>query len=87
MSLPIISPTGAMSSGNYVDYMMGYNNLAEDELSSELDYYVTQSTIDDWHNLWDRIVSDTSSAVTDLETAVNKLKTQIWMVKDALKRL
>lgn len=87
MTLPPISPTGALASGDYVDYMIYYDNLAEDELASELDGYVTQSTIDDWHNLWDRILADTSTKVTTLEVAVSKLKSQTMMVKDAISKM
>jgi hypothetical protein len=71
MTLPPISPTGALASGDYVDYMISYNNLAEDELSTELDGYITQSTIDDWHRLWDRVLADTSANVTTLKVANN----------------
>jgi hypothetical protein len=87
MTLPPMSPTGALASGDYVEYMLYYNNLAEDDLASELDGYVTQSTIDDWHRLWDRVLADTSISVTTLEAAVSKLKSQTVMVKDAISKM
>ena len=87
MGLPPISPTGALASGDYVDYMMSYDSLAEDCISEELTHYVTKSTIDDWDNLWNRILSDTDAKVTTLEEAINKLKAQVQMVKIAVSKL
>ena len=87
MALPPMSPTGALASGDYVEYMISYDNTAEDYLANELNYYVTQSTLTDWYTLWDRILDDASMRVTTLESAVSKLKSQVWMVKDAIGKL
>lgn len=87
MTLPPIEPTGAMSSGDYVTYMMGYNELAEDSFIGVSDHYITKSTIDDWYVLWERILNDTGGKVTTLESAMAKLKAQVGMVKDAINKL
>jgi hypothetical protein len=87
MSLPNIDPTGAMSSGNYVDYMIGYLNTALDSMDGQLDHYVGATQISDWGNQWDRTVGDVDTIVTNLENSVNKLKPQVQMITDALKRL
>ncbi len=87
MPLPPISPTGALASGDYVDYMISYNTAAEASLATDLGHYVTQSTLTDWDNLWVRILDDTAFNVTTLEIAVNKLKAQVGMIKDAIGKL
>ena len=87
MSLPPILPTGAMSSGVYVDYMIGYLNTSLDSMDSQLDNYVGETQISDWGNQWDRTVGKVDTIVTALENSVNKLKPQVQMVTDALKRL
>jgi hypothetical protein len=87
MSLPPIAPTGAMASGDYVDYMMVYNAAAIAETAEDLEDYVTDSTIDDWGRMWVKILNDTSADLRTLETSVSKLKSQIIMVADAVKKL
>jgi len=87
MSLPPILPTGAMASGDYVDYMIGYLNTALDSMDEQLNHYVGATQITDWGNMWDRTVGDVNTIVTTLENDVNKLKPQAQMVTDALKRL
>ena len=87
MSMPPIAPTGSMSSTEYVEYMIDYNNAAADELAEELEDYVTQNTINDWEALWNRILFDVDKKVTDIETATNKLKAQVTMVSDAIDKL
>lgn len=87
MSMPPIAPTGSMSSTEYVEYMIDYNNAAADKLAEELKYYVTQSTIDDWEAMWERIILDVDNKVTDLESATRKIKAQLTMVADAIDKL
>lgn len=87
MSMPPIAPTGSMSSTEYVEYMIDYNNAAADELAEELKYYFTQSTIKDWEAMWERIILDVDNKVTDLEAATRKIKAQLTMVADAIDKL
>lgn len=87
MTLPPMSPTGAMSSGDYMSYMTDYCTRAIDSLEHEADKYYTKDTVNDWEALWGRILDDTSSKITDLETAVAKLNAQCRMVKDGINKL
>ena len=87
MSMPPIAPTGAMSSGDYCAYMVGYCSEASEQILDELNDYVTQSTIDDWDKLWVRILDDVGVKVTEMESSVNKLKAQATMVSDAIDKL
>ena len=86
-SWPPIDPTGAMSSGDYVNYMMGYCESAEAYLIDEMPKYVTTSTINEWDALWGRILLDASGSVTTLEKAVRGVEAQMIMVSDAIKSL
>jgi hypothetical protein len=86
MSLPPIDPTGAMASGAYVDYMIGYNNAAADYLIEEMTHYVTSSTMGEWNAKWGRILGDVSSEVAALESSVSKLINQARMVEDAISK-
>jgi hypothetical protein len=87
MSLPTILPTGSMSSEEYCEYMVGYNNAAADHLYEELGNYVTQSTINDWEDMWIRVISDVEGSVTTLEESVAKLKAQVAMAADAIDKI
>jgi hypothetical protein len=87
MSLPPILPTGAMASGEYVDYMIGYLNTAMDSMYTQLDSYVGAVQIDDWGNQWKRTTNDVNTIVTTLESDVSKLNQQIRMASDAIAKL
>lgn len=87
MSLPPISPTGAMSSGDYTAYMMGYNDSAADMIADDLLDYTPTDTINDWNVMWNRIVTDVNNDVTELEKAMVTLKSQVTMVKNAIKNM
>lgn len=87
MSLPPILPTGAMASGDYVDYMMGYLNTALDSVDSQLDSYVGAVQVEDWGNQWGRTTKDINTIVTTLESDVSKLNQQIRMASDAIAKL
>jgi len=87
MAYPPVGPTGAMASGDYVDYMIQYNNGYADYILDELNDYVTTSTVYEWGSMWNRILKDTSKQVTTLEAAVAKLKSQAYMAKDAISKL
>lgn len=84
MSLPPISPTGAMSSGNYVDYMIGYNNEALDYLTGQIKNYIPDNIIGDWDNQWLRTINDIESMVIVLNNDITEIKTEIQMIKDIL---
>jgi len=87
MALTSISPTGAMSSGNYVDYMISYLNTAIDDEVDQLDAYLSAQVLDAWHLQWDRQVTDLSADVVALSTRVNKLRAQANMARDAINKL
>lgn len=87
MSLPPISPTGAMASGEYVDYMISYLGPAMDSESSQLDSYLGESVYIGWDDQWDRQITDLNAMVVDLAKRISKLKSQTMMVKDAISRL
>ena len=87
MSLPPILPTGAMASGEYVDYMIGYLNTAMDSMYTQLDSYVGAVQIEDWGNQWSRTTNDINTIVTTLESDVNKLNQQVRMASDAIAKL
>lgn len=87
MSLPPISPTGAMSSGNYTDYMITYVNEAIDDLDSQLDAYIGQSILEDWDSQWGRTVTDLGATIADVTSRIGKLTAQARMAEDALSRL
>jgi hypothetical protein len=87
MSLPPIAPTGAMSSDEYCDYMIGYCNEAADQILSELPLYVAKGTIDDWEDLWDRTLDDVETSVTYLEESTKKINAQVTMARDAISKI
>jgi hypothetical protein len=87
MSLPPILPTGAMASGDYVQYMVGYLNSACDSIETQMDTYWGASSIQDWGNLWTRIATDLQVTMNGLSTDVNTLKAQIRMATDAANKL
>lgn len=87
MTLPVISPTGAMASGAYVDYMLGYVNSAETSIDTDLALYWGDHSIDDWYSQWKRITSDLSADLTTMDTDLTKIKAQIRMVSDAISKL
>lgn len=78
--LPPIDPTGAMSSGEYTEYMIYYNNLAEDVISENLTKYQVASTIEDWYLLWGRIIADVNLRTEKLESSLTALNQQILVV-------
>lgn len=87
MYLPPIQPTGAMASGEYVEYMLTYLDSAIDDISDGLAYYVGSYTLDSWDDQWDRTINDLTTKVTDLQTAVSKLKMQAIMARNAINNL
>ena len=78
--LPPISPTGAMASGEYTDYMVGYDNSAEDVEIENLTNFSTMQTMEDWYKLWVRILGDVTSRTAKLEKSVNTLSQQITVI-------
>lgn len=87
MSLPPIYPTGAMASGDYVDYMISYLSPAMDSESTQLIAYSADITLDDWYGKWTRITTDLNSQLSILEDEVSKLKAKINMSRDAINKL
>jgi uncharacterized protein YukE len=87
MSLPPISPTGAMASGDYVDYMVEYLNYAMDSELDQLEYYLSGQVFDAWGVQWDRQITDLNSAVVALSSRINKLSAQARMATDAINKL
>lgn len=87
MYLPPIQPTGAMASGEYVDYMLTYLDAAMDDVTDALSSYVGSYTLESWEDQWDRTINDLTTKVTDLQTAVSKLKMQTIMARNAINNL
>jgi hypothetical protein len=87
MTLIPIAPTGAMASGDYVDYMIAYLNEAMDDEMEQLDAYLSAQVLDAWHLQWDRQITDLSAEVVALSTRVNKLRAQANMARDAINKL
>ena len=87
MSLPPIDPTGAMSSGSYVDYMIEYLNTAMDSEATQLEAYLGGQVLDSWSSQWVRQVADLSAEVVALNVRVNKLRAQASMATDAITKL
>ncbi len=87
MSIPIIAPTGALASGAYIDYMIGYFNTAFDGLDTQLSAYVVDNTITDWDDKWDQIIDDIEVRVTTLESSISTIQSQILMLKNAVSAL
>jgi hypothetical protein len=87
MSLPDILPTGAMPSGTYVDYMIGYLNNACDSLIDQIQYGVGLDTIEDWKNQWNLTINDISSSVDELEADVNTVRIKSKIINDKLSKM
>ena len=87
MSIPTIAPTGALASGAYIDYMIGYFNTALDGLDTQLETYVVEKTIADWDDKWDQIIDDIESRVTILGSNISTIKSQILMLRNAVDAL
>ncbi len=87
MTLPVILPTGALASGAYVDYMLGYLNTAMDDIADQLNDYSANNIIEDWDTQWDRTVDDITTITTTLSTDISTLKQQIRMAQDAINKL
>jgi len=78
--LPPIDPTGAMASGEYTEYMIGYDNLAEDVIAENLAAFSTSTTMEDWYLLWERIIAEVTARTDKLESSLNTLSQQIMVV-------
>jgi hypothetical protein len=87
MTLPAINPTGAMASGEYVDYMITYLNTALDSEEEQLDDYLSKEVYDGWDSQWTRQVTDLTADISELNTRVNKLLAQSNMARDAINKL
>ena len=87
MFMPPISPTGAMASGDFVDYMILYLDSAEGTIYDQLSKYVSSSTISDWSKQWTRTVNDINAQVVVLSSDINKLVSQANMARDSIDNL
>lgn len=87
MALLPISPTGALSSGDYVSYMIDYLDGAMDDVSDGLVVYLGASQRDGWDDLWDRQVRDLTADIVDLSTRIGKIGPKVRMVSDAISKL
>lgn len=87
VSYPPILPTGAMSSGNYTSYMITYDTLLADYVLQQLNNNYAQGTINDWSDLWNRIMRDVNCQVTDLTDRLNKVQAKITMIQNIIKTL
>ena len=80
MGLPSIQPTGAMSSGTYVEYMINYLSDASGSLKKDLDGYWGQATMTDWSDQWTRITNDLSKTLVSLQKDINIMNTQLQII-------
>ena len=85
--LPPIDPTGAMSPEVYTEYMIGYNNLAEDVIADNLTEASAMKTMEDWYLLWGRILGEVDSRITTIESEVTKLYRQIKVIDSKIKKM
>lgn len=87
MSMPDILPTGAMSSGIYVDYMIGYLDEACDSVIDDLGNYWGTYTMGEWSSQWARMTDDVDVDITDLNSEIVKIKAQVRMIDDAVGKI
>ncbi len=87
MTIPTMGPSGAMASGEYVDYMIGYMQTALTGLEVEVERYVADKTVTDWYNKWIEVLDDTETRVTTLNSDISKIKAQILMLTNAINAL
>jgi len=83
--LPPIDPTGAMSSGQYTEYMIGYDSMAADIVSDNLSEFSAMQTMEDWYSLWLRVIGGVDTRITSIETNILKLNQQITIIERELK--
>ena len=84
---PPIGPTGAMASGEYTDYMILYDNQAEDIEIDNIANFSTMQTMEDWYKRWVQILGDVNARTAKLEKAVNSLSQQITVIDTQLKNM
>ena len=87
MTIPAMGPSGAMASGAYVDYMIGYMQTALTGLEAEVETYVADKTVTDWYDKWTEILDDTEARITTLNSDISKIKAQILMLTNAIDAL
>lgn len=87
MSMPPISPTGAMASGEYTDYMMTYLSSAIDYVDDQLSAYLGEETLGEWESRWNVSILDVNTMITDINNRVGKLTAQSRAAKDGISKL
>jgi hypothetical protein len=85
--LPPIDPTGAMASGEYTDYMISYDNQAEDVEIKNMEAFSTMQTMEDWYKLWLRQIAEVNTRVSSLEKSLNSMGQQIMVIDTQLKSM
>jgi len=85
--LPPIAPTGAMASGEYTDYMIEYDNSAEDVIADNLTEAGTLQTMENWYKLWVRILGEVDTRITKIESSVSAMKQQIVVIDSKIRSL
>lgn len=85
--LPPIAPTGAMSSGDYVSYMMGYDSQAEDVELENVTNFQSASTMDEWYALWVRVLGEVTKRLSSVEKSITTLSQQIRVIDTKLKSM
>ena len=86
VTFPVISPTGALASGDYVNYMLTYDQALANFVQQQLMNCYSADQINDWNLLWTRILNDVQSQVTDLNERTSKIAAQITMLSGVLKK-
>lgn len=84
MSLIPILPTGAMASGDYVDYMIGYLDLAMEDVNDNLKAYLSDEIMDGWNEKWTQMTNDMDVELDDLASEINILRAKILIARDGI---
>jgi len=82
MTFPIISPTGAMASGDYVTYMIGYVGEYIDAFEDELSDNVGNQTIDAWDKRWGEVLTKIESKITELNEDIADISRKVLIAKN-----
>lgn len=87
MTIPAVGPTGAMTGGAYVTYMIDYFLTALTSLETQLDTYLVNQITTDWDNKWDQLMDDVETDTVVLHADISGVQSQIMMIRNAVAAL
>ena len=65
--------------------MISYLDGAMDSLEDDIDgVYITDRTVTDWNNKWGEVLSDLTTRVTELNSDISEIQSQIIMAKNII---